>query len=299
MGVVAAIKDRLETLAHWDSMSHREDALRLEFSPVFEPIPHVKDLPSNVFAEIRVSDASGLSSTRTYGCPRKYIQSWKTLLDQHLESGKIRPSNSQFASPAFIIPKADPTVLPHWVNDYRRLNDVTINDPYPMPRIDDILADCAKGKIFGVMDMTNSFFQTRVHPDCIHLTAVSTPFGVYEWLVMPMGLKNAPAIHQQRVCAALRKYIGVICHVYLDDIIIWSLNIEEHEENVCTILQALKDAKLFVNPKKTKLFCVEVEFLGHKVSAAGIQAGESKAQAVLDWPRPTSGHEVQQFLGLV
>ena len=87
--------------------------------------------------------------------------------------------------------------------------------------------------------------------------------------------------------------------MYLDDIIIWSDSIEEHEKNVRTILRALKDAKLFVNPKKTKLFCLEVEFLGHKVSAAGIQAGESKAQAVLDWPRPKSGHEVQQFLGLV
>jgi hypothetical protein len=94
-------------------------------------------------------------------------------------------------------------VLPRWVNDYRALNTNTVTDSHPLPRVDDILADCAKGKIWSKMDMTNSFFQTRVHPDDIHLTAVTTPLGLYEWLVMPMGLRNSPAIHQRRMTAAL------------------------------------------------------------------------------------------------
>ena len=77
--------------------------------------------------------------------------------------------------------------------------------------------------------MMNSFFQTRMNPDHIHLTAVTTPLGLYEWLVMPMGLKNAPAIHQRCVTAALRDHIGKICHVYMDDIVIWSETLKEHE----------------------------------------------------------------------
>jgi hypothetical protein len=87
-------------------------------------------------------------------------------------------------------------VLPRWVNDYRQLNSNTIVDSHPLPRVDDILNDCTKGKIWATIDMTDSFFQTRMHPDDILLTAISTLFGLYKWLVMPMGLHNAPAIHQ-------------------------------------------------------------------------------------------------------
>ena len=99
---------------------------------------------------------------------------------------------------------------------------------HPLPRISDILADCAKGKIWGKLDMTNSFFQTRVHPDDVKYTAVTTPFGLFEWTVMPQGCRNAPSTHQRRMNNALRPYIGKICHVYLDDIIIWSQTLDEH-----------------------------------------------------------------------
>ena len=83
--------------------------------------------------------------------------------------------------------------MPRWVNDYRELNDNTVADKFPLPRIADILADCGKGKIWGKLDMTNAFFQTKVHPDHIKYTAVRTPFGLYEWVVMPQGCRNAPS----------------------------------------------------------------------------------------------------------
>jgi hypothetical protein len=113
-----------------------------------------------------------------------------------------------------------------------------VPDNFALPRVDDILADCAKGKIWATIDMTNSFFQTRMHPDDIHKTAVTTPFGNYEWCVMPMGFRNSPAIHQRRVTNALREYIGKICHIYLDDIVVWSNTIEEHIINVRKIMEA-------------------------------------------------------------
>jgi hypothetical protein len=100
----------------------------------------------------------------------------------------------------------------------------------------------------------------------IPLTTVSTPFGLFEWTVMPMGLKNAPAIHQRRVTTALRPWIGKICHIYLDDIVIWSSMLEEHCKNVKTILAALRAAQLYCNPGKTHLFQLEVDFLGHHIS---------------------------------
>jgi hypothetical protein len=106
-----------------------------------------------------------------------------------------------------------------------------------------------------------------MHPSNISLTAVSTPFGLFEWMVMPMGLRNVPAIHQQRVTSALRPYIGKICHIYLDDIIIWSNMVEEHCDNVRMILMALHGSQLYCNPWKTLLFQTEVDFLGHHISA--------------------------------
>jgi len=253
--VAGAIRDHIEILANEDALLKCEKKIKSDFKGIFEPIPHIDELPTNIVAEIHSKEAEKTIKTRTYPSPRKYKEAWQTLIQQHLDAGRICPSSSPCASPAFIVPKANPNVLPHWVNDYRQLNENTITDSHPLPCIDDILNDCAKGKIWATIDMTNSFFQTRMHPDHIPLTAVTTPLGLYEWLVMPMGLKNVPAIHQRCITLALRQYIGKICHIYLDDIVIWSDNIEQHEQNVQIILQALCDACLYVNPDKTHLFC--------------------------------------------
>ena len=220
-------------------------------------------------------------------------------MDQHLAAGRIRESSSEFCSPSFLIPKADPTVLPRWVNDYRMLNDNTVPDHYPLPRIKTILSDCAKGSVWAKIDMTNSFFQTRVHPDDVKFTAVMTPFGLYEWVVMPMGCRNAPATHQRRMNQALRKYIGKICHVYLDDIVIWSSSIDEHKQNVRTILQALREADLYCSTKKSQLFATELDFLGHHISQHGIEPDERKVEKIQNWPVPRSAKDVRKFLGLV
>jgi hypothetical protein len=102
------------------------------------------------------------------------------LLNQHLAAGQIQPSSSSYVSPTFIVPKADPTALLCWVNDYRQLNSNTVIDSHPLPWVDDILNDCAKGKFFSTIDMTNSFFQTHMRPEDIPLMAVSTLFGLYK-----------------------------------------------------------------------------------------------------------------------
>lgn len=123
-----------------------------------------------------------------------------------------------------------------------------------MPEVADILADCAKGKVWSTIDMTDSFYQTRMHPKDIHKTAVSTPFSTYEWLVMPQGFRNSPAIHQRRVNNALRNLIGKICQVYLDDVIIWADNLNDAASRARQVFAALESAGLYVNKKKLKMF---------------------------------------------
>ncbi len=131
-----------------------------------------------------------------------------------------------------------------------------------------------------------------MHLEDIPLTAVNTPWGLYKWVVMPMGIKNALAIHQRQVTNALRPWIGKICHVYLDDIIIWSQTLVEHKANVETILCALRDNKLYCNLKKSQLYCKQLNFLRHHVSANGIEADEGKADRIQNWPPPQSTKQV-------
>ena len=190
-------------------------------------------------------------------------------------------------------------MLPRWVNDYHVLNMNTVLDAHPLPHVDDILVDCAKGKIWNKLDMTNSFFQTCVHPDDVHMTAVTMPFGLYEWLAMPMGLRNSPPIHQCRMTAALQELLGTICHIYLDDIVIWSNSVEEHTRHIRMVLNALRVAKLYCNLKKCHFYLLEIDFLGHHISACGIKANTSKVDKILGWPVPKNTTDVRSFLGLV
>jgi hypothetical protein len=183
-------------------LNRLSDSIKTKYKDVFDPILHLDDLPTDVYCRIKLKDTSKTFATCSYMTPRKYKEAWSTLIQQHLDAGRIRPSNSAHTSPAFLV-----------------------TNSHPLPRIDDILANCGKGKIWSKLDMTNSFFQTRVHLDDLHLTAVTMPLGLYEWLAMPMGLCNSPAIHQRHMTAALREYIGKFCHIYLDDIVIWSQDV--------------------------------------------------------------------------
>ena len=172
------------------------EQVKTTYTDVFSKILHIDKLPKDIYAQIHLKDADKMITTRSYSTPCKYKEVWATLIQQHLDGGRIQLSNSQHASPAFLVPKSYNLELPRWVNNYRILNTTTIVDAHPLPHVDNILADCGKGRIWSKLDMTNSFFQTLVHPDDIHKTAVTTPFGLYEWVTMPMGLKNSPPIHQ-------------------------------------------------------------------------------------------------------
>jgi hypothetical protein len=128
---------------------------------------------------------------------------------------------------------------------------------------------------------------------------MTTPFSLYEWLAMPMGLKNSPPIHQRRMVAALRHLIGKICHVYLDDIVIWSNSVSEHTKHIDMVMKALADAKLHLNLKKCAFFCLEIDFLGHHISACGIEPNSSKVETIMNWPVPQNATDVHAFLGLI
>ena len=158
LNFIASILHRISTLNIESTMINLENNLRKSFTKVFEQIPHVNELPLQPLARITLKDAEKVIKTRNYPCLRKWKDAWYVLLQQHLDVGCICPSQAPSGSAPFIIPKSDPAVLPRWVNNYWQLNANTVNDSFPIPRIDDILEDCAKGKIWATLDMTNSFF---------------------------------------------------------------------------------------------------------------------------------------------
>jgi hypothetical protein len=297
--IAAVVQQTIVNIEARELLAEKSKTLKEDFKDVFGAIPHIDELPTDITCGIRLKDATRRIESRSYASPKKYREAWNVLIKRHLDAGRIRPSSSQFAFPAFLIPKSDPKALPRWVNDFRMLNANTVPDRFPLKRIDEILGDCGKGKIWGKIDMTDSFFQTRLDESIIPYFAVNTPLGLYEWTVMPQGFRNDPPVQQRRMTTALRPFLGVFCHIYVDDIIIWSSSIEEHECHVRTILSALRKHKLFCNPLKCEFFLSELDFLGHHISARGIEAQNNKCSAILDFPRPKSASEVRHFLGLV
>ncbi|KAJ7256133.1 hypothetical protein B0H12DRAFT_1016061 [Mycena haematopus] len=159
--VIAAVRARVEILAHWEELQDRGDKIRADYPMLFEPMPHADLLPTDVLCEIKVKNANHNIETRSYRSPRKYREAWQTLIQNHLDAGRIRPSTSPHASPAFLIPKSDKTALPRWVNDFRPLNAETVRDAFPLPRIEDILADCGRGG-YGRLSTSPIVFFRRV-----------------------------------------------------------------------------------------------------------------------------------------
>jgi hypothetical protein len=215
LDVIAAIRVCIEQLAADEQLEKLSSEITETYVDIFKLIPHVDERPSTVLCKISLKDTSKTITTRSYSCPQKFHEAWGILIQQHLDAGHIRPSSLAHASPAFLMLKADTTDLPRWVNNYRQLNSNTITDLRPLPHVDDILADAGRGKIWSKLDMMDSFFHTKMDPESIALTAMTTPLGLYKWTVMPQGLRNALPVHQRRVTAALRPFLGIFAHIYL------------------------------------------------------------------------------------
>ncbi|UYV62133.1 K02A2.6-like, partial [Cordylochernes scorpioides] len=218
------------------------------------------------------------------------------LLHKLKQDGVIEESNSPWSSPVVLVTKKDGST--RFCVDYRKLNEVTKKDSYPLPRIDDTLTTLAGSSWFSTLDLKSGYWQVGVHPADREKTAFSTGNGLYQFTVMPFGLCNAPATFERLMELVLRGLTWKTCLVYLDDVMVMGRTFGEHLENLQEIFNRFKAANLGLNPRKCQLFQKKVEFLGHTVSAKGIQTSESKILAIRDWPKPKDKHELRSFLGL-
>lgn len=212
-----------------------------------------------------------------------------------------RPSRSPYNSPIWIVPKKQDASLEkkyRLVIDYRKLNSTTIADRYPIPDINEVLSQLGKNSLFSVIDLKSGFHQIPLKESDIEKTAFSVKNGKYEFTRLPFGLKNAPAIFQRTLDDILRKLIGKICYVYIDDIIIFSKDEETHAQNIREVFETLREANMKVQIDKCEFFKKEIEFLGFLVSSEGITTNPTKVQAIVDFPSPKTLKDLRSFLGL-
>ena len=168
-----------------------------------------------------------------------------------------------------------------------------------MPRQDAILERAVNARIRGKIDLVSAYSQHLMSIMDGHKTAILTPWGLYEWTVMPQGLSNAVASWQRYMNWVLREFIGKCCEVYLDDILIYSNSIEEHEQNIRFILDTLRKHGLIASKTKCQLFADRIEFLGHYVSSNGLELDSTKLEKITHFPIPRSVGDIKSFLGIV
>ena len=220
------------------------------------------------------------------------------MIAEHLNAGRLRYSSSPWASPAFLVKK--PNGQHRLVCDFRALNNQTVPDMYPMGNIQDILHRAARrGNLFAKLDCKDAFFQTLMKDDDIHKTAITTPLGLLEWVVMPQGIRNAPAAQQRRINEALQGLAGECCEAYVDDIIIWGTDSEDLRRNCVSVLAALRRSGLRCSREKSQFYLTETSFLGHVIRPGQILPDPTKIARIEQFPHPTTPKALHSFLGLL
>jgi len=272
------------------------DWLQAEWADVFAPKGKHPGCSALVRHHIEVDPAAKPVHHRPYRVARAEEDDQRKEIQMLLDLGIIRPSTSPWAAPSVRVRKPDGST--RTCIDYRSLNAITKKDRYPMPVINDILPRLHGARVFSCLDLTMGYYQIAMAPSDIEKTAFTTTCGLFEFLYMPFGLCNAPATFQRLMDVCFNELIGVCVYVYLDDVVVFSRDEQQHRQHLARVFNVLRHANLHLNMAKCKLFLASVTFLGHRVDKHGVHTDKEKCAAVAEFPTPTSSDDVRRFLGL-
>ena len=243
---------------------------------------------------INVGDTAPIQQ-KPYRVPYSQRELVKKELDRMLDAQVIRTSTSPWASPIVLVAKKDGDV--RFCVDYRKLNRVAKFDAYPMPRIEELIDTVGPARVISTLDLAKGYWQIPVDEGSKDKTAFTTPFGLYEFNVMPFGLHSAPATFQRMINHVLRDCWS-FARAYIDDIVIFSSSWEEHLDHLCKVLSCLQEANLTIKMAKCQFGRSEVRYLGHVIGGGKVKPDPQKLEAVKDYPTPVCKRDVRAFLGL-
>jgi hypothetical protein len=227
--------------------------------------------------------------------PKEHVE-LKRQLDDLLAKGFIRLSRSPWAFPVLFVEKKDKRK--RLCVDYRALNQVTIKNKYPLPRIDVLFEQLRGAQVFSKTDLNSGYHQLRIREEDIEKTSCSTRYGHFEYIIMSFGLTNAPSDFMEAMNKMLHEFLDNFVVVFLDDILIYPKTEEEHERHLRLVLDALRKNQLYGKLKKCAFWLSEVAFLGHMINQHGIAVDPKNVAAMVEWKRPSSVLEIRSFLGL-
>ena len=230
-----------------------------------------------------------------YRLPHAYREQVQEELKEMEANEIIEPSASEWAAPVVLVAKKDGSL--RFCVDYRKLNSVTSCDAYPMPRVDELIDKLGSAAYITTLDLIRGYWQVPVEERCRPLMAFVTPFGLYQFKMMPFGLSGAPATFQRLMDQVLRG-LDTFSAAYLDDVVIFSASWSEHLKHLRAVLQRLREAGLTVKPRKCQFGMKQCSYLGHIVGSGVVQPELPKLQAVESFPTPQTKKQVRGFLGL-
>jgi hypothetical protein len=234
-------------------------------------------------------------SKRPYRMRVNELVELKMQLVELQSQGFIRPSSSPWGAPVLFVKKKHGTQ--RMCVDYRSLNEVTIKNKYPLPRIEDLFDEMKGASVFSKIDLRSGYHQLKIRESDIPNTAFHTRYGLYEYTMMSFGLTNAPAYFMYLMNKVFMEFLDKFVVVFIDDILIFS-KMEEHEKHLRMVLEKLRSNQLYAKFSKCEFWLREVTFLGHVISARGILVDPSKVKDMLNWMPPTNALEIRSFLGL-
>ena len=273
--------------------SAQAHTLLSEFADVFADIPPGLP-PERGFGHTINTGNNPPVSQPMYRMSPKEKECAERMVSDMIEKGWIRPSRSPYSSPILFVQKPDGSL--RLCVDYRALNNQTVKDRYPLPRIDDLLDRLLGACVFSSLDLQSGYHQIRIADSDVPKTAFITNCGLYEYQVLPFGLCNAPAAFQREMNRIFGRLEYVVC--YIDDILVFSKTEAEHQIHLARVLTLLRENKYYAKLSKCSFFEAETKFLGHVVSAQGVHVNPEKIKVINDWPEPRTASELRSFLGL-